>query len=216
MLIRWHGHACFEIKTGNFTIVLDPHDGHSLGIKPPRVEADVVLITHEHFDHNAYQLVAKGSAKILRMAEGEHQVNNVKIRGVKAYHDTVKGRRRGEVVMYRVEAEGISVAHLGDLGHVLEDEHVRALRPVDVLLVPVGGVYTVGPHESWQVIELLDPQVVIPMHYWVEGLNLPLKRVDNFLGLVRDPWSVERLTTNYVELKKESIPSKKILILTPP
>ena len=103
-----------------------------------------------------------------------------------------------------------------DRGHIVEDEHVRALRPIDVLLVPVGGVYTIGPREAWQVIELLDPQVVIPMHYWIEGLNLPLKRVDDFLGLIRGPWSIERLTTNYVELKKEAIPSKKVLVLSPP
>lgn len=160
-------------------------------------------------------MVAKPTAKILRMAVGEQEVLGIRVKGVKAYHDTVGGRRRGEVVMYRVEVEGIAVAHLGDLGHVLGDEHVRALRPVDVLLIPVGGVYTIGPREAWENIKLLEPHIVIPMHYWVEGLNLPLKRVDEFLQLAEASWSIERVAGNEYEVRKGELPHRKVVVLSP-
>ncbi|MEM1608836.1 MAG: MBL fold metallo-hydrolase [Ignisphaera sp.] len=217
VVVRWHGHACFEIVTSKGTvIVLDPHDGYSIGLKPPRVQADIVLITHEHFDHNAYAVVAKPSATVLSMFVGEKAVNDVMIKGFKAYHDREKGKRRGRVSIYKVYADNISFVHLGDLGHELDNTYKNVLGDIDVLMIPVGGTYTIDPKSAWNVIELLTPKVVIPMHYWVKGLNLPLKAVDEFLSLKPDDWSVNMIESNQIVIERSSIPNKVIYVMSPP
>ncbi|RLG87975.1 MAG: Zn-dependent hydrolase [Thermoprotei archaeon] len=203
--IRWHGHACFEIVSSDGTvIVIDPHDGGSIGIKPPNVRADVVLMTHDHFDHNAWHIVLKEGGEKYLMREGEFTIGNkYKVLGVKAYHDKYKGRRRGEVVMYRLEVDGISVLHVGDLGHILDPEVANKLRPIDILMVPVGGVFTVDAKEAYEVVKELEPKAAIPMHYWIRGINLPLAPVDNFLSIV--DYEIVRLDSNVWSITKDEL-----------
>ncbi|MEM2762883.1 MAG: MBL fold metallo-hydrolase [Sulfolobales archaeon] len=207
LIIRWHGHACFElIDHDGFTIAIDPHDGYSLGIKPPSFKADAVLITHEHFDHNAYNIVAKPAAEKYSMREGEFLVGGRhKARGIKLYHDKVKGKRRGEVVVYKVEVDGVRVLHLGDLGHVFDEGTALELKPVDVLLVPVGGTFTIDPREAFEVVKIVEPKVTVPMHYWVKGMNLPLQPVDIFVDIVRDVYEVVSMQTNELVVTPEDL-----------
>lgn len=218
MLVRWHGHACFELVSSKGTVVvIDPHDGRSLGLKPPRVQADIVLITHEHFDHNAFAVVAKPGASVLSMRVGSEQIKDVAVKGVESYHDRERGRRRGRNVIYRVTVDGINFVHLGDLGHELGEEHRRELAPVDVLMVPVGGTFTVGPQEAWKVIDALKPLVVIPMHYWVQGLNLPLRPVEEFLDKApAGLWKTVKVGGNEVELRAGGLEANTIYVLAPP
>lgn len=209
MIIRWHGHACFELidRTG-FTIAVDPHDGYSLGLKPPSFKADAVLITHEHFDHNAYNVVAKPGAERHSMREGDFVISGRhRAWGVKLYHDKVRGRRRGEVVVYRIEVDGVRVLHLGDLGHVFEEDIASRLKPVDVLLVPVGGTFTIDPREAFDVVKMVEPRIVIPMHYWVRGMNLPLQPVDIFIDIVKDTYDVVRAPANELTVTAEELQS---------
>lgn len=211
-IIRWHGHACFEIVTSRGkTIVIDPHDGRSLGLKPPQASADIVLISHEHFDHNAYAVVAKPNAKILSMSIGETLIDDIKVVGIEAYHDKNKGKRRGRNVIYRVDVDGLSIVHLGDLGHVVGKEGDR-LKPIDILMVPVGGVFTIDAHEAWEVVEVLNPATVIPMHYWVKGLELPLKPVDDFLNLTPPSWNKVVLETNTLMIDRNSLKPKSVYV----
>ncbi|MEM2007221.1 MAG: MBL fold metallo-hydrolase [Sulfolobales archaeon] len=207
LIIRWHGHACFElIDHDGFTIAIDPHDGYSLGIKPPSFKADAVLITHEHFDHNAYNIVAKPAAEKYSMREGEFLVGGRhKARGIKLYHDKVKGKRRGEVVVYKVEVDGVRVLHLGDLGHVFDEGTALELKPVDVLFVPVGGTFTIDPREAFEVVKIVEPKVTVPMHYWVKGMNLPLQPVDIFVDIVRDVYEVVSMQTNELVVTPEDL-----------
>jgi len=208
--ITWHGHACFQITASNGkTIVIDPHDGYSIGLKPPRVKADIILVTHDHFDHNAVEVVKKPDSIIIKEYVGEKEVNGIKIKGVKVYHDKSKGRFRGEVIAYKVLVNDIAVVHLGDLGHVLEEHQVTLLKPVDVLLVPVGGTYTIEPYEAVEVIKQLEPRIVVPMHYWVSGITLPLKTIEDFLGYVK--YRVERIDDNSFEVSRESLPEKVVV-----
>jgi len=202
VVIKWHRHACFEIRGSNVTVVTDPHDGTSLGIAPPSCKGDIILVSHNHFDHNAVDVVAKPDSEILVMFRGEKTVKGVYIKGIRTYHDKFKGRQRGENTVYLFEVDGIKFAHLGDLGHVLEESELRELGEVDVLLVPVGGTYTIGSREAAEIVNKLSPRVAIPMHYKIPGLELPLSEVDKFASKFE---KVEE-KPNEVEITKESLP----------
>ncbi len=208
--ITWHGHACFQISSSSGKIiVIDPHDGYSIGLKPPRVKADIILVTHDHFDHNAVEIVKKPDSIVIKEYTGEKEINGIKIKGVKVYHDKSKGRFRGEVIAYKVLVDDIAIVHLGDLGHILEDKQVASLKPVDILLIPVGGTYTIEPYEAVEVIKQLEPKIAVPMHYWVTGITLPLKTIDEFLGYVK--YRVERVDDNSFEVSKEVLPGETIV-----
>jgi L-ascorbate metabolism protein UlaG (beta-lactamase superfamily) len=182
--------------------VVDPHDGKSIGIKTPVVRADVVMISHDHFDHNCARIV-KGDFITVRDI-GERRIDGVSIRGVEAHHDDAEGRKRGSINLYRFEMDGLSFLHCGDLGHILSKEQVEALRPVDVMFLPVGGVFTIDGEMAHEVVEQIQPRVVIPMHYRVGGLSLSIQTLDPFLRSVDDD-SVFRVG-NEVEIYPEDLP----------
>ena len=200
VLIAWHGHACVEVKTEALTIVIDPHDGLSLGIKSPNVKADVVLVSHEHFDHNAVQMVSKEGAKVLRMFYGEVDVGGVRVRGFRSYHDKSRGAERGLNTIYLLEVEGYRIAHLGDLGDKPEDATMRELEGLHLLITPVGGRYTIGPQEAWSLAENLKPLNIMPIHYKTPGLRLPIQPVDDFLKLVKG-YNIVRLAESSFKLE---------------
>lgn len=215
--IKWHGHACFEIiSSKGIRIVIDPHDGKSLGIKPPEAQADIVLITHEHFDHNAFSIVAKPSAQVFSMYEGRTAVNDIEILGVRTYHDRERGRRRGHNVIYRITVDGIVFLHLGDLGHELDDSYTGKLGHIDIVMIPVGGTFTIDSSGAWKTIEVIKPKIVIPMHYWIRGLNLPLRPVDDFISKKPSMWSVVKLDSNILTIDPKKIESNVIYVFNAP
>jgi len=202
--VKWHGHACVEIVTSRgYSIVVDPHDGKSIGLEKPRARADLVLITHDHFDHNAYSVVAYEKTRVLKEFVGETRVDDLRIEGLLTYHDKFGGKRRGKNTVYLIEVEGQRIAHLGDLGHIPDEPVLSKLKNVDLLVIPVGGTYTIYPDEAWRIVELTTPNNVMPIHYWVEGLNLPLHPVDEFLIHVKK-YQVVRLDTNSFNLEDYS------------
>ncbi len=184
MRIRWHGHACFEIENEK-VVVTDPHDGKSIGIKPPYVEGDIILVSHDHFDHNAVRLVNKSTSKVVREA-GSRTLDNIKIKGLSSYHDMAEGSKRGDNIIYKFQDEGISFCHLGDLGHMLDDAVIEKLKPVDFLFIPVGGTFTIGPEIAKKVVDKIKPSIAVPMHYKVGGLSLDIQSVNSFLSLYPD------------------------------
>ncbi|HEC89782.1 MAG TPA: Zn-dependent hydrolase, partial [Thermoplasmatales archaeon] len=151
--IRWHGHACFEI-TDEVTIVTDPHDGKSIGIHPPTVQGDIILVSHDHFDHNSVKTVEKEKSIVITDIK-PHTISGVKIRGVEAFHDEAKGSKRGTINIYVFTVDDITFCHLGDLGHVLDEETVKKIGEVDILFIPVGGTYTIDAKEAWDVVKLI-------------------------------------------------------------
>ncbi len=179
MRIRWLGHSCFEID-GSVKVVTDPHDGKSLGIAAPDVKADLVLVSHDHFDHNCVHLVEGPDTSVITkpVMTVEH---GVRVEGVEADHDADGGSRRGRVTLFKFEMDGMTFCHLGDLGHVLGDDLVERIAPVDVLFVPVGDVFTIGPDAAKRVVEKISPKVAVPMHYRVPGLGISIQPVQNFL-----------------------------------
>ena len=197
--ISWYGHACVSLQVDGYTIVIDPHDGVSIGLKRPSVKADLVLVTHDHFDHNAINVVSKDKTRVLKMHFGEALVDNVRVLGLRTFHDKYKGKRRGENAVYVVEFGGFRVAHLGDLGDVPEEHVLAKLKEVNLLMVPVGGTFTLEPAEAWSLVEAVKPLNVMPMHYWVVGLTLPLKPLDEFLKYVKG-YEIVKLETNTFDL----------------
>jgi L-ascorbate metabolism protein UlaG (beta-lactamase superfamily) len=186
--LRYYGHAMFGIQVNGTTIVIDPWN-EDIGYPKPKVSPTAVVISHEHFDHSNVSLCG-GNPKIVRClaqegktwAKVDEQIGPVHISGVATYHDDTQGSARGKNTVTIFEAEGLRVVHLGDLGHLLSDEQVRAIGRVDVLMIPVGGYYTIGPAEADRVIEQLQPRVVIPMHFKTEvNASWPIGTLDDFL-----------------------------------
>lgn len=203
MKIVWHGHSCFEIRDG-ITVVTDPHDGKSIGIKPPVVKADVVLVSHDHFDHNCIRIV-KGDPRIITEC-GETVIDDLKIRGVPSFHDREEGSKRGKNTIFCFEMDGIKFCHCGDLGHLLTEKQAEAIGPVDILFIPVGGVFTIDSNDAKKVIETIKPSVVIPMHYHVGGLSISVDSIDSFL----DGLSEEDVlgVGNEIDFNKEDMSQK--------
>lgn len=159
-------------------ILIDPHDGISIGLPRFNAKPDIVLVTHNHYDHNACELY---NAKCY-MSVRELDYAGYNIKGITTFHDKRKGKDRGNNTIYEiVSPDGRKIVHLGDLGHLLSDEVVKELRGADVVAVPVGGVITINADEALKVVEALSPKVVLPIHYWVIGHYMPIDPPDEFL-----------------------------------
>lgn len=184
MRIRWHGHACFEVA-GSSVVVMDPHDGKSIGIRQPRASADVVLVSHDHFDHNCSRVVKGPDAVVIDQPIMTVE-KGVRVEGIEAFHDEQRGAKRGAMNLFRFEMDGLSFCHLGDLGHALDDVQKDRLRGVDFLFVPIGDVFTIGPEAARKVIDDISPKVAIPMHYRTAGLSLSIRPLQDFLDVAGD------------------------------
>ncbi len=202
MIIRWHGHACFEIAN-DITVVTDPHDGRSIGIKPPQVKADLALVSHDHFDHNSVKTVSKATTKIIS-SPGKYEKFGIKVRGILAYHDNAGGERRGEITIFNFNINNINFCHLSDLGHIPTSKQIEDIGDVDILFVPIGDVFTIGAQDAWKTIKLLKPKVAIPMHYRVGGLSLSIQPLDPFLT---NADKVEKVG-NEIDFEPEDIPEQ--------
>ncbi len=178
MKIRWCGHACFQLTYENgIRVVLDPFG--DIGYPLLNVEADLVTVSHDHFDHNEVSAV-KGNPQVFK-EPGEYEVEGIKITALPTYHDTTEGSDRGGNLIHVLEGEGMRLAHLGDLGHELSDEQIHALGKIDILLTPVGGHYTIDAATAARHVEKIRPKVVIPMHFKTPAIDFPIKGVEQFL-----------------------------------
>jgi L-ascorbate metabolism protein UlaG (beta-lactamase superfamily) len=158
------GHASFRIRGKAATVITDPYDSSAVGLKfPKHVEANVVTVSHGHADHNSVEQI-EGSPYVIE-GPGEYEVKGVGVVGISTFHDDAKGQERGRNTMYRLEIDGVAIVHLGDLGHTLSSAEVDQLGSVDILMVPVGGVYSLDPAGAVAVVNEIDPSIVIPMHY---------------------------------------------------
>lgn len=183
--IAYLGHSCFRIKGRTAAIVCDPYDSY-VGFKMPKVEGEIVTVSHGHRDHSFIEGV-KGEPFVIS-EPGEYEIKEVEILGFSTSHDEESGSERGGNVVYHFKIDNLGIVHLGDLGHKLSPERVEALNEVDVLLVPVGGVYTIDAAGAHEVIDQIEPKIVIPMHFKtkkhdaevfgkVEGLEVFLKEM---------------------------------------
>jgi len=181
MEIIWRGHAFFEIFTKTKKIAIDPFS-EKIGLKAPKIKTDILLITHDHYDHNEKKIVTGDYFLIDK--PGEYEIGGIFILGIESFHDNNQGKERGKNTMYLIEAEGLRICHMGDFGQKeLTQQQKEKILPLDILMIPVGGIYTIGPKEAVEIINEIEPKIVIPMHYFIEGLKIKLAKVDDFLKI---------------------------------
>jgi L-ascorbate metabolism protein UlaG (beta-lactamase superfamily) len=184
--ISWAGQSCFQISVSNSKdhsadIVIDPFD-ETLGLKVPNFFADIAMVTHGHHDHNNVKAL-KGEPFVID-GPGEYEVKGVFVQGIDSFHDDVEGKERGKNTIYVIEAEDMRICHLGDLGQKqLTDEQLEKIDSVDILMIPVGGTYTVDSSAAQKIISQIEPLIVIPMHYDIPKLKTKekLDGVEKFL-----------------------------------
>lgn len=202
MEITHVGHSSFRIKTKTAVIVTDPFDPKMVGLKFPSISADIITLSHQHDDHNKVDLV-KDYKKVVD-GPGEYEIQNVSIIGIASFHDDEKGAKRGKNTIYVFEAEKIRFCHLGDLGHKLTQEHINQIGAVDILMVPVGGEFTIGAAVAVETVHALSPKVIIPMHYKQPGMTETfdkLAAVDEFVTLSElKPNTLSKLSIKEVDL----------------
>lgn len=221
MQIIWKGQSCFQINTqtgknSQVSIVIDPYD-EQIGLKVPKLEADILLISHSHFDHSNKKAVSSplpGKAPFVIEGPGEYEVKGIFFQGIHSWHDEKEGQERGENTIFVIEAEGLKLCHLGDFGQKeLSEEQVEEIGDIDILMIPVGGNYTIDAKGAQKVISQIEPKIVLPMHYQIPKLKLKLDGVDKFLK-VMGVKSVESL--NKLSIKKKDLTEgMKIIILKP-
>lgn len=214
MDITYIGHSCFKIKGKEMTVVIDPYDP-KIGYKMPKLECDLLLTSHDHHDHN--NISAVSGYKLLINSPGEYEVNGVFVYAIPSFHDDKEGSDRGQNLIFLIEVDGISILHLGDLGHDLSKETLEKISDVDVMMIPVGGKYTIDAEEAAEVISEIEPSYVLPMHYKTADLTgIPdIEGVDEFL----DEMGVENNVKKDDRLKissKSDVPDEtQIVILNP-
>ncbi len=219
MIITWLGQSCFKLQTqsgaaGNATVLIDPYS-NDIGIRLPKVTADFVLVTHDHDDHN--NVAAVSGTPYVAASPGEYEVRGVFAHGIAAYHDASEGKERGLITMFRIEAEGMTLAHLGDLGQPkLTDEQFEQLNGVDILFIPVGGVYTIDAKAAVDIITQLEPRIVIPMHYSIPGLD-PKLGLDGVEKFIKQMGVTSNGHEDKLKIVKKDLPQEetKVYILKP-
>lgn len=189
MNLIWNGHSCFTLETAEGSVVFDPYrDGSVPGLSPIRLTADLVLCSHDHRDHGARELVGLTG-----------RTPSFSVETISTFHDPEGGALRGPDTIHIVAAEGMRLAHLGDLGCALSREQLDRLRGLDVLMIPVGGYYTIDASQAQELVEELKPRIVVPMHYRSDTFGYEvIARLEDFLALrsdvVRYPGSALEIT----------------------
>lgn len=199
MEITWLGHSCFKIKGASLVLITDPYSS-DIGFAFSKTKADIVTVSHNHFDHN--NISAVGGDPFVIDGPGEYEVQGINITGIPTFHDEKQGQECGRNTVYLIEMDELRICHLGDLGHILSNETLEKIDGVDILMIPCGGVFTINSEKAQEVVNQINPKVIIPMHYKIEGLNINLEKVDQFcqeIGICKAP-------QDKLMIKKVSLP----------
>lgn len=188
-------------------IMTDPFD-ESVGYPIPSAEADIVTVSHNHFDHNYLKAVI-GSYTLFNSG-GRHDAHGIRITGIPTFHDDQAGAKRGSNIVFIYEIDGLRICHCGDLGHILTSGQVELAGKVDILLVPVGGNFTINAQQAVEVMEQLNPKVSIPMHFKTNFMNFPIDKADVFLKRSGKPWKAHK---GEIEITAQNIDEMPEVIL---
>jgi len=215
MEIKYIGHSCFEIKGKELKIVIDPYDPKKTGYKLPKLNADLVLCSHNHDDHSHAEGVSDYTLHV--STPGEYEVKGIYVEAIPTFHDNRKGADRGLNTLFQIHIDGLIVLHAGDLGHELAKETLEQIGDVDVLLLPVGGVYTINAETASKVVAAIEPGIVVPMHYQTDDLTGLSKKLDDlkkFLDEIGD--SNVKKVDKLKLLRKSDIPEEtEVIVINP-
>lgn len=198
------GHSSFLIKTSEGTLITDPYDSKMVGLRYPKKEADIVTVSHDHKDHNIVSQV--GGNPFIITYPGEYEKNDIHVTGYPSFHDNKNGEERGKNIIFKIEADHLTLVHCGDLGHVLTNDLLEEIGNIDVLMIPIGGTYTISSDEAIKIVQEVEPSIVIPMHFFQEGMSEEmfgkLEKPDQFISKmgVESVQRVKKLT-----VKKDSL-----------
>lgn len=206
--VSWLGHSMFLLEDGaGNRLVTDPYDGH-VGYPLPKVEATIVLVSHDHTDHCNVGLV-QGSPLVVRDEEPREH-GGISIRGFRSYHDNKGGAERGRNIIYRWTMQGMTFVHLGDLGHLLDEGLAGQLAGADVLFVPVGGTFTIDADEAFRVVGALKPRIAVPMHFKTDACTFPIQSEEPFVSRFA---AVERPGKSPVYLSGDNLPEPTLVLV---
>lgn len=213
MNIKWLGHASFQLENADGgKLVTDPYDA-SVGYELTYPEADVVTSSHDHHDHNAFDTV-KGEFEIIK-EPGKFSAHGYEIEGIPSFHDNTGGSQRGGNIIFNIVTDGIRICHLGDLGHVPDEDMVARIGRVDVLMVPTGGTYTLDQKGARDTCNVLMPRLVIPMHFKTRVCKLDLTVVERFMELMKaDEYSISNHYSDELEMITDWLPKRpKVVVM---
>ena len=213
MKVKWLGHACFLITSRHgLRVITDPYAvGGGINYSPIRETADVVLVSHDHGDHNNVSAV-QGKPEVIK-GSGKKTVKGIQFKGISTSHDTSHGQERGLNTVFCFTVDHMKLCHLGDLGHVLSSAQVTEIGDVDILFAPVGGFFTIDSSVASQVSDQLKPRITIPMHFKTPKCTYPIATVEEFL---RGKENVRRIVDSEAEFDRENLPAaREILLLQP-
>ena len=215
MDIYWLGQACFKLKGKTTTVVIDPYDSGFTGLKLPKdLTSEIVLSSHNHDDHNNIQAVTKSSSEVPPMVfkePGEYEVGGVVVSGIDSFHDNSQGSQRGKNIIFHLSFDNLNIVHLGDLGQSeLSEEQITQIGETDILLIPVGSLYTINAKEAADIVAQLEPKIIIPMHYKIEGLKFELEPLDNFLKEMGTEGAVAQ---SKLSITKEKLPEEPQVVV---
>jgi len=203
MIINWYGHSCFRLEAKDISVLLDPFN-KEIGLRAPRIKDNLILVSHQHPDHN--NVADANPEAFIIDGPGEYEKQGIYVRGIQSYHDKAEGKERGLNTIYVIKAEDINICHLGDLGQdKLTDDQIEDLGDIDILMVPVGGKYTLDAKEAAVVVGQIEPKIIIPMHYKLPDLKLDIEGPEKFLkeiGLT--PEKVDKL-----KIAKKTLPTEE-------
>jgi L-ascorbate metabolism protein UlaG (beta-lactamase superfamily) len=213
MKLKWLGHSCFLItsETG-LRIITDPYpQGSGLNYPPINEAADIVTVSHDHFDHNNISAVS-GKPEVIT-GNGVKNVKGIQFKGIATHHDESQGKERGTNTIFCFSEDGIKLCHLGDLGHRLSKEQIAEIGALDILFIPIGGVFTIDAKMASTVSDDLKPKVVIPMHCKTHKCDWPLNTIEDFLAGKKN---VKKLNSSETEFKAGKLPeATEIMVLQP-
>ena len=210
MQLTWYGHSCFLLTSeSGYSILTDPCD-QDTGYELHDIACDTVTISHEHHDHNCLAIVA-GKPDILR-EPGEYRAGEIPVTGFSSYHDDAKGAHRGENIVFLYQIDDLKVLHLGDLGHMLSDEVIQKIGDVDILLAPIGGVFTINAKTAAELADRLNAKVLIPMHYKTPALHFNIEGLEPLIAANANR-RVHHLNANTASLTHETLGDRRLLIL---
>jgi L-ascorbate metabolism protein UlaG (beta-lactamase superfamily) len=213
MKVKWYGHAAFLITSDEGTkIMIDPYEpgafGGQLSYGKIKDRADIVLTSHDHADHN-YTQDLPGNPQVVK-GSGSKTVKGISIDGVSTYHDPSQGSERGTNTIFTIKINNIQLCHLGDLGHLLSDKELAEIGPVDILLIPVGGFFTIDPKEATRVAEQINPKILIPMHFKTEKCGFSIAPVEDFL---KGKTNTKRPKASETTFDKATLPKKMEIVV---